>query len=1005
MDLLTTEVTNFRKFEKKSVDWSPSKFWIVSGPNGAGKSSLVADALTFALFGNCQPLEKSDLRKSDILRNGAKDLSVKTKFRHEGHIYTFERRQSQSGGPRTRVWVDSRKNPIVDGGGSAGVQKTIEILGMDYDTFVRTAVIRQHEMTNYLELGPKDRQDALKKIFRLEMYSDFSKSASKLASEKKTDVKVLEDRIKREEDIVEDIEGLKKEKSHFNDKLENLEASIKATRDQLGSNEKMLSNLRKKEEERAIFVQKTKDASSSIDKGKKSLSKIIAEKEKIEQDLKNLPEIEKRLTEMGRLKAERDELLEHYQQFQLMEKEVSHLSSLIGNEKQKLLDQKKDAESKLKRIAKEVKELKKDVSKKKKLQNIELKKINEQIEALGPSQQQYEDFQKKEKKILKLEGQITEIQGEIKEKKSALKAEIAALEKDADRLEKAKKDHDRLDEEYQSLSAQLKDQKILTKKYERLAKELENEQGLKAKLEQQETQIKAQMHEWGFELQQLQKVGIGAKCPKCKQILSKDHYDRVCGKLEANIAQYQNNLDKTVQKRNLRENYVKQKLSERKQVQDDLKKIESRIKNLKKIEGTLENLEKQLESGSAIYEELEEKKALIKSGSAWKHLTITEKKIKDEIEEASFSEDDFGKAKKASEDLKALLIRQSKISGEITNLPQLAENYEKKKKELKDQQKSLDETNRILSTEVYATDLREQLEKAKSSRAKLQQKAEEFEKLGLKIAAFDEDSLRERLQKLHRDQERKKQLENQANELGSSLEELENQLQSYKEEIRKLGDLDQERKKLEQKKIEFQAELEKQLGEKEKTRNSLENIVQRISISQKKTKEIKKLRGELEAHKLDKEALDFLKGAKGAFEKTAAQILHRIRSKLQIVASIYLTRLSEGEMSRLYLRDDFSLRVERFGEEKPVKFFSGGEKTRIAMAFRLALSRALAGGQTRFETLIIDEGEFGTLDQEGREAVKDMFRHLEPDFKRMILITHIEDIAEEFQDNVIQLEK
>ena len=76
--------------------------------------------------------------------------------------------------------------------------------------------------------------------------------------------------------------------------------------------------------------------------------------------------------------------------------------------------------------------------------------------------------------------------------------------------------------------------------------------------------------------------------------------------------------------------------------------------------------------------------------------------------------------------------------------------------------------------------------------------------------------------------------------------------------------------------------------------------------------------------------------------------------------------------------------------------FSGGEAMRANFAVRIALSRLLARrAGARLETLVIDEG-FGTLDTLGRERMVEAITSVQDDFRRIIVITHIDELKDRF---------
>ena len=78
------------------------------------------------------------------------------------------------------------------------------------------------------------------------------------------------------------------------------------------------------------------------------------------------------------------------------------------------------------------------------------------------------------------------------------------------------------------------------------------------------------------------------------------------------------------------------------------------------------------------------------------------------------------------------------------------------------------------------------------------------------------------------------------------------------------------------------------------------------------------------------------------------------------------------------------------------EMFSGGEKFRIDFALRIALSRLLAHrAGAPLPTLIIDEG-FGTQDSDGIEKLKEAINTIQPDFEKILVITHIDELKDAF---------
>lgn len=75
---------------------------------------------------------------------------------------------------------------------------------------------------------------------------------------------------------------------------------------------------------------------------------------------------------------------------------------------------------------------------------------------------------------------------------------------------------------------------------------------------------------------------------------------------------------------------------------------------------------------------------------------------------------------------------------------------------------------------------------------------------------------------------------------------------------------------------------------------------------------------------------------------------------------------------------------------------SGGEAFRVNFAIRLAISKLLthrAGAKLQF--LVIDEG-FGSQDAPGRARLVEAIDAIKNDFEKILVITHIEELKEEF---------
>jgi exonuclease SbcC len=130
-------------------------------------------------------------------------------------------------------------------------------------------------------------------------------------------------------------------------------------------------------------------------------------------------------------------------------------------------------------------------------------------------------------------------------------------------------------------------------------------------------------------------------------------------------------------------------------------------------------------------------------------------------------------------------------------------------------------------------------------------------------------------------------------------------------------------------------------------------------------------------------------------EEEANRLLHRMTDgRMSVKLETQRERRTAGasedaiETLDILIADDIGTRN--------YELFSGGESFRINFALRIALSKLLAWrAGAPLPTLFIDEG-FGTQDVEGRDRILDVLKSIEPDFQRILVITHMEEIKEAF---------
>ena len=199
----------------------------------------------------------------------------------------------------------------------------------------------------------------------------------------------------------------------------------------------------------------------------------------------------------------------------------------------------------------------------------------------------------------------------------------------------------------------------------------------------------------------------------------------------------------------------------------------------------------------------------------------------------------------------------------------------------------------------------------------------------------------------------------------------------------------------------------------------LNKLLTEVGYARNQVDVLKNLKVQQSAREEEKEAIlrriAQLKMLERAFGKDGipALLIEQALPEIEEHANEILDRLTSGEMSLSFrtqrkYRDEnredrketLDIMVSSSAEEREYELFSGGEAFRINFAVRLALSRVLANrAGARLQTLVIDEG-FGSQDAEGRQRLIEAINYVHPEFARIIVITHLEELKDAFSARI-----
>jgi exonuclease SbcC len=183
---------------------------------------------------------------------------------------------------------------------------------------------------------------------------------------------------------------------------------------------------------------------------------------------------------------------------------------------------------------------------------------------------------------------------------------------------------------------------------------------------------------------------------------------------------------------------------------------------------------------------------------------------------------------------------------------------------------------------------------------------------------------------------------------------------------------------------------------------------QRVSVLDSMKVRRKELEFQREEHALVIARLRQLERAFGK-DGVPALLIEQALPQIESKANEILERLSGGSMSvrfvtqaaykdktRSDLKETLDIQISDGAGVRDYEVFSGGESFRVNFAIRLALSEVLAQrAGARMQTLVIDEG-FGSQDAMGRQRLLEAINMVRPDFAKILVISHIDELKDAF---------
>lgn len=390
----------------------------ICGNNGNGKSSLI-DAMTWALWGKARA--KSD---DELIHLGQNEMEVEFDFAVGEQKYRIIRkharpkRRGRSGQSLLDFQIATPEGfRSISGDSKDQTQrKIIDVLHMDYATFINSALLLQGRADEFAIKRPTERKQVLADILGLAFYDELEERAKELAKQQEAEGEQLESAIK-------DLSDELAQKPAYEAELGEAEAGLSQIEKVITEQESKLNSLRQEKEalenKRQLLAQLEEHITTTkreIERREQEIKQYEARIKEYEGLIAQRPAIEKGYAQLAEARKQNEDFNQKLGLLVKLKENKSQLEMGIERAQSALITEHKLAQSritKIEAISQKLPQLKSELQQ----AQVELSRLAEQEETLNRKKQTSQEITKQvnymESSQTQLEHEIEEIQGKI----------------------------------------------------------------------------------------------------------------------------------------------------------------------------------------------------------------------------------------------------------------------------------------------------------------------------------------------------------------------------------------------------------------------------------------------------------------------------------------------------------------------------------------------------------------------------------------------------------------
>ena len=991
---LSLRLRNFMSYGEQvtPLDFAHIKTACLTGDNGHGKSTLL-DAMTWVLWGQCRAKSVDD-----VVRLGQDEAEVEFVFDLEGAHYRVIRKRSL----RTRAGQSSLELQGFDAETSQfksisgnSIRETeakiVQLLHMNYDTFVNSVFVLQGRADEFTTRRPGERKQILGEILGLSVFDELEAQARLHRGAFDHEVKTLLLRIEELQKDVARKADLAAVVNTHQETLAQTQIDIQTSQDQLENLRRDqsaldLQNQRAQETERRL--QHLQQQRADVDQQLASHRRRMADYEMILQQESAITagyEALQQLKQQEQLESAKAEMFANLQQRQAALQhaitEAQHRLELEHHSARQRLNETFHALQACEAVLQEA------------------PRITADYTTLQAARQRESTLAQVLQRRYTAEQEKSLIEQRIQQKRHKLELEQRTLMARQQEWQQKEAQFPAWQQQIGTVRQQLSQVEQQVKRLdevrtEGVALKVQLESGLPQNLATLQQEIDQQQ-----EKRQLLATA-GAHCPLCERSLTDADRQRVFGKLGQDIARYEAriaNLQHEQQQLQLRRQHLRLEYRELEQQVEQRQALEQQYVTL---QVSLDDATRARDNLMAVSEQLQQIDTQLASGLYAGDDLRQLQRLTAELDQLAYDQPEYDAVKHTLAELAPVEMQHAKLM-------QAQDDEEKLKAQHQDLTQQAALLEQTLQNRQFAV----------AEQSDLREVTERVTELGFNPAAYN--ALRQQLQE-HQHFERQhvewEAARRQLVQECSAVQDLEIRKQRFVADIalaeterqqftQGLSALDQIRADIARTEALLQTlrqregQMRMALG---RSQSEYEHCLQREAELKDKmaqrdqSVEERALYGDL-VQLFGKNGIQaiMIENAIPELEDEANRILSRITDN-----AMHLTLETQRDTRAGGVVETLDIKISDTLGTRNYELYSGGETFRINFALRIALSKMLTRrAGTRLRTLVIDEG-FGTQDSQGLERLVEVIKAIREDFAMIIVITHLSELKNSFDTHI-----